>query len=421
MAMNVEALKRILVDQREIMEEKLKQGKIIERELKIAPKFPHAYIITGVRRAGKSTLAFISSQNPLYVNFEDPNLLGFDIKDYMKLIQAGYEVFGYFDTIVFDEVQEVEGWEKMVSFLMEKYKVIVTGSNARLLSHEFSTYLTGRYLKFTLFPFSFREFLTYKGASLNVYSTRDIASVKKLLNEYIKIGGFPEALKLGREFLINLYDDIITRDVAVRYNVRNFRELKELAFYVLSNFSARITYNKLKNLFKIGNLQTVKNYIEYLTSAYLIFEVPKFSFKLKDQLTGERKVYTVDVGLINAIVPRISENIGRIMENLVFLELMRRKHYREKDIEIYYYKDTRGREVDFLIVSGREKEAIQVTYASDVDEIPKREINNLIALSKEFGLREGIIVTWDLEDKISMENIRLKFVPLWKFLITGSI
>ncbi|ASJ13284.1 ATP-binding protein [Thermococcus thioreducens] len=421
--MNVEELKRILADQWETMSEKLERENIVERELreKILKNFgPTAHIITGPRRSGKSVLSATLPGRPLYVNFEDPTMAGFTIRDYKKLLQAGYELFGDFDYIVLDEVQEVEGWERMVSALRESYPTVVTGSNARLLSREFSTYLTGRYLSYTLLPFSFGEFLAYKGVELEVETTKDEARIKRALLEYIERGGFPEALRFGREYLVNLYSDIITRDVIVRYGVRNVRELKEVAFYLFSNFSGRFTYRKVKNVLGIGNVETVKNYVEYLESAYLLFELPKFSFKPKEVLRGYKKVYAVDTGMLNAVVPKVSENIGRLMENAVFLELLRLKHYGRPELELYYYRDTKG-EVDFVARENGSVELIQVTYASDEGEIAKRELENLFRVMELFDVKTGTLVTWDYSGEIRRDELKVKAVPLWRWLLNSRI
>ena len=419
--MNVEELKRVLADQWETLSEKLERENIVERELRgrILENFsPTAHIITGPRRSGKSVLSATLPGRPLYINFEDPAMAGFSIGDYKKLLQAGYELWGDFDYIVLDEVQEVESWERMVSVLRESYPTVVTGSNARLLSREFSTYLTGRYLSYTLLPFSFREFLAYKGVGLEVRTTRDEAQIKRALFEYIERGGFPEALRFGREYLINLYNDIITRDVIVHYGVRNVRELKEVAFYLFSNFSRRFTYSKVKNVLGIGNVETVKNYVEYLESAYLIFGLPKFSFKPKEVLRGDKKVYAIDTGMLNAVVPKVSENIGRLMENVVFLELLRLKHYRKPSIEIYHYRDSKG-EVDFVVRDEGGTGLIQVTYASGKDEIVLRELENLFRAMKLFGVNRGTLITWDYLGKVERGKLKVEAVPLWRWLLNS--
>ena len=421
--MNVEELKRVLADQWETLSEKLERENIVERELrgKILENFsPTAHIITGPRRSGKSVLSATLPGKVLYINFEDPAMAGFSIGDYKKLVQAGYELFGDFDYIVLDEVQEVEGWERMVSALRESYPTVVTGSNARLLSREFSTYLTGRYLNYTLLPFSFREFLTYRKIEPDVRTTKDEALIKRALTEYIERGGFPEALRFDREYLINLYNDIITRDVIVRHGLRNVRELKEVAFYLFSNFAGRFTYSKTKNVLGIGNVETVKKYVEYLESAYLIFELPKFSFKPKEVVRGDKKVYAVDTGMLNAVLPKVSENIGRLMENAVFIELLRFKYYKRPSVELYHYRDTKG-EVDFVVRDKGETELIQVTYASSEDEVASREVENLFRVMKLFGMKRGTLVTWDYSGEIRRDNLTVKAVPLWRWLLNSHV
>ncbi|WP_456366551.1 ATP-binding protein [Thermococcus sp.] len=417
--MNVEELKRVLADQHEVLSEKLERERIVERELRkrIVRNFkPTAHIITGPRRSGKSVLSATLLGRAFYVNFEDPAMAGFSSTDYKKLLQAGYELFGEFDYIVLDEVQEVEGWERIVSALRESYPTVVTGSNARLLSREFSTYLTGRYLSYTLLPFSFREFLAYKGINPEVNTTKDEARIKRALLEYVRRGGFPEALRFGREYLVNLYNDITTRDVIVRYGIRNVRELKEVAFYLFSNFAGRFTYSKIKNVIGIGNVETVKNYVEYLESAYLVFELPKFSFKPKEVLRGDRKVYAVDTGMVDTIVPKTSENIGRLMENAVFLELLRLRHYRKPSVEIYHYKDDKS-EIDFVVKEGEKIGLIQVTYASGRDEIAEREVKGLFRAMELFHLRSGTLITWGYSGKIEAGGKSIDTVPLWKWLL----
>ncbi|WP_050002147.1 ATP-binding protein [Thermococcus eurythermalis] len=421
--MKAEKLKRILADQWETLREKLERENIVERELKekIVKNFsPTAHIITGPRRSGKSVLSATLPGKPLYVNFEDPAMAGFEVRDYKELLKAGYELLGEFDYIVLDEVQEVEGWERMVSVLRESYPTVVTGSNARLLSREFSTYLTGRYLSYTLLPFSFREFLAYRGIKPEVRTTRDEARVKRALTEYIERGGFPEALRFGREYLVNLYNDIITRDVIVRYGIRNVRELKEAAFYLFSNFAGRFTYSKTKNVLRIGNVETVKNYVEDLQSAYLIFELPKFSFKPKEVVRGDKKVYAIDTGMLNAVLPKVSENIGRLMENVVFLELLRFKYYKRPSVELYHYRDTKG-EVDFVAKENGSVELIQVTYASEEGEIAKRELESLFRVMELFGVKTGTLVTWDYSGEITRDGLRVNAVPLWRWLLNFRV
>jgi len=246
-----------------------------------------------------------------------------------------------------------------------------------------------------------------------MYSTKETAKVKKALEEYIKFGGFPEALKFGRIYLQTIYRDIVEKDVLFRYKIRDIQALRELAKYLISNFSKEITYGKLKNLINIKDVHTVKNYVEYLERAYLIFQVRRFSFKLKSQMLSPRKVYAVDTGLINAVSFKFSENIDRLMENLVFLELLRRRSYKFADYEIYYWKDAKG-EVDFVVKSeNKVTQLIQVTYELNKENF-EREVAPLLKASKELKCKELLLITWDQEDT-TKEGV--KIMPLWKWLL----
>jgi hypothetical protein len=421
--LSVEELKRIIITQREEMDEFLNRERLIEREvdrrrlLKFL-QYPNILAILGVRRSGKSVLSWLLMRGKKfgYINFFDERLLGFSPEDFEKLVQAFHELYGDLDYFVFDEIQSVQGWERFLSRVRTSKRVIITGSSSNLLSGELSTVLTGRYVSFVLYPFSFKEFLEFKGIKLEknwMYSTKETAKVKKALEEYIKLGGFPEALKFGRIYLQTIYRDIVEKDVLFRYKIRDIQALRELAKYLISNFSKEITYGKLKNLINIKDVHTVKNYVEYLERAYLIFQVKRFSFKLKSQMLSPRKVYAVDTGLINAVSFKFSENIGRLMENLVFLELLRRRSYKFSDYEIYYWKDAKG-EVDFVVKSeNKVTQLIQVTYELNKENF-EREVASLLKASKELKCKELLLITWGQEDTIK-EGV--KIIPLWKWLL----
>ena len=421
--LSVEELKRIIITQREEMDEFLNRERLIEREVdeKRLLKFlqyPNILAILGVRRSGKSVLSWLLMRGKKfgYINFFDERLLGFSPEDFEKLVQAFHELYGDLDYFVFDEIQSVQGWERFLSRVRTSKRVIITGSSSNLLSGELSTVLTGRYVSFELYPFSFKEFLEFKGIKLEknwMYSTKETAKVKKALEEYIKLGGFPEALKFGRIYLQTIYRDIVEKDVLFRYKIRDIQALRELAKYLISNFSKEITYGKLKNLINIKDVHTVKNYVEYLERAYLIFQVRRFSFKLKSQMLSPRKVYAVDTGLINTVSFKFSENIGRLMENLVFLELLRRRSYKFADYEIYYWKDAKG-EVDFVVKSeNKVTQLIQVTYELNKENF-EREVAPLLKASKELKCKELLLITWDQEDT-TKEGV--KIMPLWKWLL----
>jgi predicted AAA+ superfamily ATPase len=420
---DIETIKRAIVDKEEDLKGKMKSEKIIERELKIDRiSTDAATIITGVRRCGKSILAFLLTLNKqaAYVNFEDERLQ-VEARNLNLILEAIASSKGEVEFIVFDEIQYINGWERFVSRLLPTRKIIITGSNARLLSKEFATFMSGRHIDYELFPFSFREYLNFNNFKPNVHLTRDISKTRELLKEYIKTGGFPLTFKLGRSFLVENYKDIVERDVIQRYKVKYEKVLKELAKYYISTVAREISFNKLKNILNVRSVQTIKNYSEFLSNAYLIFFLEKYSPKLKLQMISPKKVYCIDNGFVEAMSFKTSEDFGRLMENLVAVELMRRKSYWFKNQEIYYWKDYQQNEVDFLVKEGEKiKQLIQVTYVSDKNEIETREIKGLLKASELLNCKNLVVITWDYEDKISIENRKIIFRPLWKWLLIQS-
>jgi predicted AAA+ superfamily ATPase len=321
---HVETLKTAIEEREEELKEKISRENIVERELKIEKIHTDvASIITGVRRCGKSTLAFLLTlkKKAAYVNFEDERLQ-LSLRNINLILDAIHSLKGEVEFIVFDEIQYIQGWEIFISRILPNKKVIITGSNARLLSKELATYLTGRHVDYELFPFSFREYLRYLKFSPNIYLTKDVSKVKDFLKEYLEIGGFPLAYKLGKRFLAENFRDIVERDVLQRYNVEYKNVLKELAKYYVSNSGKEISFNKLKNVFNVKSLHTIRNYSEYFSNAYLFFVLEKYSPKLKLQEISPKKVYCIDNGFINTLGFKISEDFGRLMENLVAIELL---------------------------------------------------------------------------------------------------
>jgi len=356
-----------------------------------------------------------------YINFDDERLAGFEGRELNKILEVFYELYGKdLEFFIFDEIQNVSNWELFINRLRRTKKIILTGSNANLLSGELSTHLTGRYIDFTLYPFSFGEFLKIKDVVLkkeDFYSTKSIAQIKNFLNDYLSLGGFPEVHKFGRAIIMKIYSDIINKDILFRYKIKHKTAFKELAKYLVSNFGREIGFNKLKNGFSIKNVHTVKNYIDYLGTTYLVFLVEKFSFKLKQQTISPKKVYCIDTGIINSIAFQFSENKGRLIENIVALELCRRKSYLNRNTEIYYWKDYSGREVDFVLKEGREvKSLFQVCYDTENLQVKGRELRSLIEASKELNCDDLLIITWDEEKEEEYQGKRVKFLPLWKWL-----
>ena len=288
-----------------------------------------------------------------------------------------------------------------------------------MLSGELATHLTGRHVDFTLYPFSFREFLTYNDFELGEYiTTAKIGLIKNLLKDYFSQGGFPERYILGKEILVSIYFDILEKDIIRRIKIKKKAAFKEMTKYLVSNFSSEITFSKLKNFLDIKDQHTIKNWIDGLEQAYLIKMMERFSPKLKESIIAPKKVYCIDTGIIGVASFRLSENTGRIMENTVAVELLRRKSYRQSDMEIFYWKDHQGREVDFVIKEGTSvKELIQVTYASGRDEIEGREIKSLIKASNELKCKNLEIITWDYGDELRIKDKMIRCIPLWKWLL----
>ncbi len=417
---NTESIKIAIIDREEELKKKFENETIILREGmdKIVPLTDVALIITGARRTGKSICAVMlgKKEQSAYVNFDDERLT-MEAKDLNKVLEAIYSLKKEVSLIILDEIQNVVGWEKFVSRIMQTKKIIITGSNARLLSKELSTHLTGRHVNFVLFPFSFREFLTFRRIKINLYSTKDISKCKILLKEYLEIGGFPLASKLGRNFLSENYKDIIERDVIQRYTVRNSSFIKELALYLISNSSKEISFNKLKNIFGAKSTNTVRKYASYLENTYLFFFLNRFSFKLKEQSIAPKKVYCIDTGLINSIGFRVSENMGRIMENAVAIELMRRISRNGKS-ELYYWKDHQQREVDFIIKKGKNiTELIQVSNIFEKNQIDERETKSLLIAGKELKCDHFTVITQDYESTEIYDGKKIIFTPFWKWLL----
>ena len=418
------SLKQILVDQKEETERIFDRERIIERErqdhFKPLLRDKLIKVITGVRRSGKSIFSHLSlrGENYAYVNFDDERIVGIEAKDLNTLLEVLHEIYGDFDFILLDEIQNIAGWELFANRLMRQgYNLVITGSNSSLLSRELATHLTGRCVSFEMYPFSFREYLKYFDIKVReTPTTREIGILNHHLSKYINIGGFPEVYKVSSRtiYLRELYDMIISRDVVGRYKVKFVRDLKEMAFYLISNFSSRISYNKLKNIFRVKSVHTIKNYISYLEDAYMLFQLFPFSWKVKYQLMQVKKVYSIDTGLIEALSPGSSKNLGRIMENVVAVDILRR----EPRENVFFYLTPRHEEVDFVIGEGMKiKQLIQVTYASGRDEIEKREIKSLIKASNELKCKDLEIITWDYEDELNVDGKIIKCIPLWKWLL----
>lgn len=412
--MKTEDIRELLIRQRKIYEEFL-----IERErrsdLDALDEF--VTVITGVRRCGKSTLlkqAFF--EESYFVNFDDERFINFRIEDFSKLFELLHELFGNKKYFIFDEVQNVTGWERFVRRLNnEKMKVFITGSNANLLSRELGTYLTGRTIMIELYPFSFREFLLFKGLSFDVKRLvlEEKAELKRQFNEYMEIGGFPEYVRTKKpEYLQALFNNIIFRDIVGRYKIRAERELREIVLHAMSNLAKEISYNSLRKLTGLSNTSTISDFYYYFENSYLLFTVHRYDNSLKKQINNPKKVYCIDTGLAFQLGFRTSEDKGRLLENIVFLQLKRLGK------DIYFHK--RKYECDFLIKDGiRITNAIQVCHSLDTVN-REREYRGLCEAIEEHKLNQGTILTFEQEEEINYNGKKVIIKPVYKWLLEGN-
>ena len=310
---------------------------------------------------------------------------------------------------------------RFVARLRTSKRIIITGSNSGLLRGNLSTFITGRHSDVVLFPFSFREFLKTNGVELDQnweYSTDKKADIKRLLNDFLVKGGFPEVQKFGTRILQGIYRDIVENDIILQHKIRNMEAIRSLSLYLSSNLCKEISFEKLAGYVGVKNGHTVAKYVGYLEEAYMFFLLQRFSFKLKEQFIAPRKVYVVDTGIADSIAFRVSPDRGRQMENLVFVELMRRNIYFALNLELYYWKDHRGREVDFILKKGSEiVELIQVSHISSRMDINERETYSLVLASTDLKCTALTVITWDYEDEEILEGKVIRYIPLWKWLL----
>ena len=393
-------------------------------------------VIKGVRRSGKSTLLIneikrlmetgVDVKNILFVNFEDQRFRMFneetlleEIKNvYLEYIKPLGEI-----VIMLDEVQNVRDWEQWVlkEYELSNNHLYVTGSNSHLLGAEFGTALSGRYLDIEVFPLSFKEYLSFNSISINSKAEliHNKMKIQQLFNAYMKHGGFPKTVLLEDEALKNdtvksYYDSILLKDIVARYKLKNYHVLNELALFLLSNNATINAYNRLKNNFS-SSFDTIRDYMEYLLSSYMILSINKFDYSLKKQIANPKKYYAIDTGFSNAVSFNVSKKIGANLENIVFLEL------RRKTKEIYYYKTEKGLEIDFLLREDALTKLIQVSVSLENEETYKRELKVFSEAKKELrGAIEPILITLDDSKSIEYNGCEIEIINILEFLLLGE-
>lgn len=414
----------------------------IERDLYLKPlekmlKSGQIMLITGARRSGKSFLmrqlakkiteSGADKNQILIVNFEDPRFVDLTT----DLLDQIFEVYQEFlqpkskPYIFLDEVQEIAGWEKWVRTMHElgKATIIISGSNAKLLSQELATVLSGRHLDLTVFPLSFREFLNFK--NLTAQNELDLLGkdieIKSLLKEYLENGSFPKVtiVQEKEKILLAYFDDILNKDLIRRFRIRKGEKIKSLIKFYLSNISSLTTFSSAAKFLEIST-DTAEKFSSYLESAYMVFFLKRFSFAVKEQEKSSRKVYAIDTGLVNTVGFRFSGNFGKLAENIVFLQLKRQTTL-DPNLEIYYWKDARNAETDFVVKEKSAiREIIQVCWNIDDPKTKKREIDSIVKAMANLKIEEGLIITEDYEGEEMIGNKRIKFVTLRKWLLFGN-
>ncbi len=410
--MNINILKDILFSQ-----EEFRKSEIIQRDLFLSVQqeisSPFVVIVSGVRRCGKSTLLLEVKKNAYYVNFDDERFIGFNVKDFSILEETLLELFGNRDFFIFDEIQNIASWERFVRRLHESgKKVFVTGSNATMLSKELGTHLTGRTVSYNLFPFSFKEFLRFNNEEVdsNNFDLETRSKLKKYFSKYFELGGFPEYLKTKNKlYLHSLYENIVYKDIIVRYNLSSEQALKQAFFYAISNIGKLLSYNQVRKITGLSSATTIKEYFSYAQNSFLFFEVPKFDKSLKNQFYANKKIYCIDTALAALVGFRFSKDSGRLLENIVFLQLKR------NGADVFYHKEKK--ECDFVIKKGLKiVEAIQVCYDLN-DENEKREISGLVDACNAYKLKSGLLLTYDQEKEFVRDGVKIKIMPVWKWLL----
>ncbi len=413
--------------------------KLKERSLELPLNLNKAIVITGLRRTGKTYLMYqamreltstINIEQLFYINFEDERLTGLNSQDLSRIVELykKYNPDAKTMYLFLDEIQNVNGWEKFVRRLLERKnaRIFITGSSSKLLSGEIATALRGRNLTYRLFPLSFKEYLRFKELEIRAPLTEDDRGlIRKYLDEYVHFGGFPEIVDyeelLKIRTLQEYLDMMIYKDIVERYEIKKIGVMKELIRVTVKNFGNRMSVRKLYTGVLASGRELSKNkiyeYFSYLEDIGFIIPVRKFSYSEMERMRSMPKLYVVDNGF-----PTVYglKDVGRRMENLVAVELMRRKYYSHPTYEISYYLGE-NREVDFVVSEGqRVKELIQVCYDPTEVETKKREIKGLIHASKELKCKELKIITWDYEGEENVDGKKIKYVPLWRWLLRLS-
>lgn len=414
-------MKTIILNQRKERDELVSRPYLMRRNnqnVKVLLKSPLIKLITGPRRVGKSTqaLLMLRNKNFAYLNFDNNSLLeAWNPELVMRMLD---EVYPDYEYILLDEVQNLESWDLWVSQLYRMGKnLVITGSNAKMLSSEMATVLTGKYVQIEMLPFSLEEFFDWNQLDLHSPKSEQRTDFILLIDDYLKHGGYPEVValrQLSRSYLDTLFDSIIWKDVAKRHKVRNITDLNNLAMYLVSNFCNPISANDLAKELGLSSVNTTKKYMDYLHEPYLFYYLSRYNNKLKLMQKAPRKVYLVDNGFITSKSFSLSENLGRLLENQVFIELLRRGYDVEKTM--FYYRSRNDKEVDFVLRKANKVETlVQVCYDMSSPKTEKREVESIVECAEELNCNNLIIVTYNDKRVIEKKDYKINVVPILEF------
>lgn len=417
-------LESILSEQAEELALKKKKGFCQRKEEDLIDlDSTQAQVVIGVRRSGKSTLCHnvLMRKNVkfAYVNFDDERLVHLGAEDLNDVLEVLYKINGDFQYLFLDEIQNIPEWYLFVNRLLRRQMhILITGSNAKLLSGELATHLTGRHHAISLYPFSFAEYCEWKQVDIQSKTTQAIANRRAAFDDYLKQGGFPElqAVKNDRDYINDLVENILKRDIEQRFKVVHVSAFEQMAQHLLNVAPTVIVDKSLQELFGFKSRHTAKNYVDYLKQAYLLVGLHKYSAKSRQRIIGE-KVYPIDVALMNKRVDSFAqENLGWRLETIVYLELLRR--YRAQGLDIYYYSDRSG-ECDFIVCNGNKALiAIQVAYDISSEKTRKREISGLLLAAQKTGCKELLLLTDHQYDEIEKDGHKIVIRPVYDFVLS---
>ena len=372
-------------------------------------KSPNIKLLTGPRRVGKSTqaLLMLRGKNFAYLNFDDNELLNKWDEQQAEMLLG--EIYPNYEYLLLDEVQNIDGWDVWVNKLYRRgVNLVITGSNAKMLSGEMATVLTGRYLEINMLPFSLVEASQFAGR---------LGNAEKIQDDFLKNGGYPETFtqrSITPSYLQTLFDSILYKDIVRRHKIRNATDLNNVAMFLLSNFTGTFSYNDVADDLGLSSVTTTKKFMDYLHEPFLFYYLDRYNNKLKLMKKAPRKVYVVDNGFVASKAFNLSDNLGKLLENQVFVELLHRGYDTEKTL--FYYHSRNDKETDFVLREGNKvKELIQVCYDMSKEKTIKREVDSIVECAGELGCDNLTIVTWNEERTIEKKGYTIKVVPVGKF------